>query len=160
MTYKLFSEDYDFDTGRNAKDEQVIIGILAPDVVVLLFTDDGMLQDVIKFPSGITESVHQYDVYHDAFNDLLVKTKSHFGFVPEPVCIQQFFLEKDEIGIRCFPDHYINYLNNKDDESLYDLEAKESYERLICEWKRKNNFVFILGKDYYIDGETGEIESS
>jgi len=161
MKYKLFSEDYVFDTGRNAKNEQIIIGILAPNIIVLQFTDEGNLHNVNKFPATvISDDIHPYDTYGYAFDDLLMQVKSQLGFVSAPVSMREFFLEQDGIGIQELPDHYLDYLNNKDNEDIYDLESKESYESLIVDWRVKNNFVFYWGNDYYIDGVTGEIESS
>ena len=160
MKYKLFSEDYIFDTGRNANNDQIVIGIQTPNIVVLQFSDEGELQNINKTPVDISDDTHLYDIYSDIYNELFLKIKTQLGFVSAPICILKFFLEQDEIGIQDFPDHFLDYLNNKNDETMYDLEQRESYEKLIPEWKMKNNFVFFWCEEYYIDGETGEIESS
>lgn len=158
MNYLLFSEDY-FETGRNAKEQQIIIGILAPNVVVLLFTDEGELHEVKKYTTGISNDGLPYEASGEIFCDLLMQVKSRFGFVPERISIQKFFLEEDSVGIQDFPDYLFDYRDNKND-MMYDLDTKRLYEELIAKWAMKNNFVFFWGTDYYIDGTTGEIESS
>ena len=159
MNYLLFSEDY-FKTGRDAKGQQIIVGVLAPYIVALQFTEEGELISVTKHRAAVSDDAIPYDVHGEAFSDLLAEVKSQMGFVPGRICIQKFFLEEDYTGIQDLPEHFLDYLNNKDDGEVYDPETKESYEEIIAEWKKKNNFVFWWGNDYYIDGETGEVESS
>lgn len=72
------------------------------------------------------------------------------------ISIKRFFIPERQIGIQDLPEHYLEFLANRD---TYDEERRRELQSDVDNWLRDGDFVLYWTEDYYLD-RTGEVVSS
>ena len=134
QTFRLRSYGKDFRTGRSASGDQVLIGLLCPNLVLFRFDKGGTLMGrelrPWSFPAPFRNGV--YAIYDPMFQTRLAEQiagwQAELGFIQEPIIVRRFF----------------------DDEQWVGIELPEDEN---CA------FVFWWAKDYWMNA-AGEVEST
>lgn len=163
MNYTIQNNKIYFWTGRDQDHKQIIMGLLAPYVVVYSFNPDGSYhkRELIQLahpPRRDAES-GVYDLnsqFMTRFSGELDEVKRQIGYQPDSVSIQEFFDPAQYVGVSSLPSDYQEFLDYPD---RFAEEEKQAYESHITQWKNDGNFVFCWAEEYWMN-KNGEIESS
>jgi hypothetical protein len=163
MNYTIQNYDDYYSTGTTGNDEQVVMGLIAPDIVIYFFDQEGfyLRQKSVPLPNppekDSESGIYLLDSHFIArFADELAEVKRQFGYQPGPISIETFFDPKNYVGVSSYPSNYQEFLDYPD---RFSEEEKQAYESYIKQWDDDECFVFCWGEEYWMNSN-GEIESS
>jgi hypothetical protein len=163
MTYTIQNNEIYYWTGRDRNHQQVMLGLLAPDILIYRFDMDGNYLKceraaLINNPKKDDETgIYVLDsTFMARFSSELVKVKHLIGYQARTIRINEFFDLEHYVGILPYPSDYQNFLDSPDG---FSDEEKRIYESHVSRWDKDGNFVFCWGEEYWMNSE-GEIESS
>ncbi len=148
--YLLNVKEYDFVTGKLPDGNQAVVGLLLPNLAVAVFDNDGNFLALREFPAE--DEMQDIDTGITAIQTKLDLTQG-------AIKIKEFFLDGRYVGLKDMPDDYVTFLENLDSDEI-DEDEREYYPEDIESWKENNLFLFAWAKDYWMDGNTGEINST
>jgi hypothetical protein len=162
MSYPIQNDANYFWTGRDLQNDQVILGLLAPDVVVYHFDGEGkyMRKEVISLAHPPTKEqytgIYRLDSeFMTQFSSELDEIKSRVGYRPGAVSIQSFFDPTHHVGLMAYPSTYQEFL---DFPERFSEQQKKAYGLHLEKWTNDRNFVFCWAEEYWMNHQ-GEIES-
>jgi hypothetical protein len=166
--YRLQNEPGDFYTGYLTDGTQVFMGIDYPNLVAVLFDQDGKyLKSLVREISQEAHIAIKDEIMkrrasafnknwdESAFNkdwDELDRWAAQLGFKPGMIAVQKFNLPEYKLCIQDLPAIYGELF---DQGSELDQEIKEQ----IQNWQKMNDYVLVWGKEYDINRE-GEVVST
>lgn len=176
-TYLMNNTEYDFVTGTLPDGKQAIAGILFPDLPtpsLTVSTEDGDLlfsegkqetteSPVPKLTMAIFSKTGDFIKLKETGTDIEITDIDGIlaatDLRPTGIKVKQFYSADKSIGIKDMPDTYVRFMENPDAEE-FDENDREYYPEDIETWKTSNLYLFHWGKDYWIDGNTGNIDST
>lgn len=143
-------------TGLTASTDQVLMGLLCPNLVALFFDAEGDLlradQRPVPFFQGVNPPFHIYD---KRIWPLIEAWQKDLGFQPATIKVNRFFSQDHCVGIEDYPTHFHEALSDPAEGE----EEKSAVRESLKLWDKDGLFVLWWGKDYWLD-ESGEVNSS
>lgn len=157
--YNIQNDAVYFHTGRVKNGNQVLMGVLMPELVMVEFDGDGnylgiTTREIPKQFLSVINDIYRIEGYIQSA--LIENWQDEIGLMPGTISVKKFFLPDRWIGIQDLPDHFQEIL---DQPEVYDEEFRREIQDEMKQWLDSGNFVFWWGNDYYLNQE-GEVESS
>ena len=160
--YRIVSHPMgDYITGRTSTNEQCLIGLRYPYVVLVLFDSKGAFRELrmreLTSPARSLGENGPYLIdspeFRDALREQLWRWQEEIGSRESPIVVEPFCLEGMDIGIESLPTHFREFAQQPNE---FSGEDRANYPELIDRWSSTNRFVLSWGTDYYLT-ESGEI---
>jgi hypothetical protein len=154
--YPIKPDEGYFEAGITNNHEQVLFGLLCPDLVAFFFDSEGNLLRIEKRTLDFFHDVQPpYNIYDGRIPKHVDTWKRDMGLQPAVISIKRFFSEDLYIGIEDYPNHF--------EDNLADPEAseeeKDDVRNSMQLWDKDGQFVLWWGNDYWLDG-SGRVVSS
>jgi hypothetical protein len=163
MIYTIQNGGYYYWTGRNRDQEQVIVGLLAPHILLYSFDQVGSyikreLVQLSKLPKRDRDSsIYLLDSQFMArFSGELNEVQHRIGYQPGSISVKEFFDPDYYVGVSPYPSEYQEFLDFPD---RFSEEEKHAYESHIRRWNEDGQFVFCWAEEYWMNRD-GEAVSS
>ncbi len=155
--YPILSQEcYGFFAGVTANQQQVLMGLLCPDLVALFFDPEGNLLSTehrpVEFFQGIAPP---YNIHDQRIPGLIKQWQGELGFRATIINVKQFYSKQLLVGIDNYPSHFEEILSDPSECE----EEKESVRAEMAEWDDQGQFVLGWGNDYWLDS-SGDVISS
>jgi hypothetical protein len=157
-----------FEAGTTGDGRQVLMGLLAPNLVAVFFDGSGVLighesrRLAFLQPSGvivdgepIEGTLGSCDIFDERIPARITAWQQELPFRPATIRVRRFRLHELGVGIEDHPDHFGWIL---DDPQSSD-EEKDDVRDSMRLWEADGQFVLHWGDDYWLD-DTGEVTSS
>lgn len=157
--YHIKNDANYFYAGRIKNGKQVLMGIQAPEIIVIEFDEEGNCSNTILRIISKELLPTQQSISVSETDELTTKLhvwQNELGFVPGTISVKIFFLTDRWIGIRDLPDHYQNVLDRPED---YSDDRRRDLLEDIRQWKKQGDFVLYWDEEYYLN-RRGEVDSS
>jgi hypothetical protein len=163
MIYAIQNDRSHYWTGRNRDHEQVIMGLLAPHILLYSFNQEGsyLKRELIRLanrPTRDSESgIYVLDSqFMTRFFGELDDVKRRIGYQPGSVSVREFFDPECYVGVLPYPSDYQEFLDSPD---RFSDEERHAYASHIRRWNEDGQFVFCWAEEYWMNRH-GEVESS
>jgi hypothetical protein len=148
-------------TGTVYGDRQVVMGLMYPELVVVLFDSEGNLLEIqtrlLHFKAKSMGPNGPYLLGGEEFErklDIQLSSwQSEMGFQEGTISVKPFWSSEYWTGIEDIPQGSREMLENI--EEIEDEEEMQDFLDSMDRWKQEGNFVFWWCKDYFVnrDGE-------
>jgi hypothetical protein len=153
--FALQSHGNDYFAGQLTDGHQIVMGLLAPRIVLYMFDAEGALVErQARDWEHAAPKLGESDIWrlgNAEFKQRLAEQterwQQEIGFAPGTIRIQWFFDDELNVGIELLP------------ESLRDMSwcetdaQRQEMRREVEEWQEQGHFVFCWAKDYLISAE-------
>jgi hypothetical protein len=155
---------YDYETGVCTDGQQVVMGLLCPELVAFYFDSQGNLlgregrrwSDAAGKIAGDRPPYHTFNDEFKALIDAQRKAwQAELGYSPATVRVKQFHDDKYQVGIDILPDHF----EDIESRTWLSEEQRQDYAESRAEWLADGNFVWWWARDYYMSAD-GKVEST
>ena len=154
--YAIRPDEGYFAAGVARGGEQVLMGLLCPNLVAFRFDQDGRLIGIDHRPVPFFRDVTPpYDIYDIRLQPMLDAWKAEMGFRRATIRVLKFYSDQYWAGIEDYPSHFHEVLADPDADAEEKADIRESMEL----WDRDGQFVVLWGNDYWLDG-SGRVVSS
>ena len=134
--------------GKFGTNQQILASLYKDKLALLIFDEQGSLQEVFFSPSGEAQKTY--------ILDFILKYIFPNVFEEGPILVQEFYLAEYEIGVKPLSLEYEDFIANM---SSYSDEEKLQYEDEIRAWEESGEFVFYWLNDYTCNQEGFIIET-
>lgn len=161
--FTLRSYVNDFVTGVCGDGRQVVMGLLCPHLTAYFFDAAGHLlsheERMWDTPALQPDPDGPYEGFDEAFWKALAKQQKawlkELGFRKRPIRLLAFYDERHPVGIQLIPKH----LEPSAAAGLGE-EDQAALEEARRDWLESGEYVWWWAEDYYVDGTSGEVEST
>jgi hypothetical protein len=143
-----------FATGLTKDGKQALIGILFPELVCILFNQEGELIQVQRRPFWDTQLASVPPQGIDKAE--LRKWQEELGFRPGQIHVTKFAIPELEVGIEDIPEHYLDAFRFPAD---FETDEAAALQKETEDWVQEGRFVLHWGTDYWLDGSGTVIAS-
>lgn len=150
------NDEYGFCTGLIAGDEQVLMGLLCPNLAAFHFSREGDLLRRSQRPLPFFQAVAPpYDIDDKRISPLIETWQKEMELRPATIVVKKFFLREPFTGIEDYPVHFHEVLS----DATSSAEEIANFRASMEAWRKEGKFVLHWGNDCWMDA-SGKVESS
>jgi hypothetical protein len=155
--YHIQNDGSHFHTGHMKNGDQVLMGVLLPELVCVEFDAQGNLREVVTREIARQFLPMRNGIYRAEnwiLKALLQQWQEELEITSGTICVKPFEIPERGIGIRDLPDHYQEIVNGS--TQYLDEEELRAAQEDIRAWLEHGDFVLCWAEEYYMDHD-GEL---
>ena len=140
-------------TGKTNDEKQVLLGWLGSFVAVVTFDNMGNILETREYPLNIDLKKGLGPIAEAIADKQIRVIRKQLHLHKGPIRVEQFFVERWNIGLKQFPLGLEDFLDRPD---AFPEEDAQIFRKDIEDWKNAGNCVLQWGNDYHLgrDGHT------